>query len=148
MPPAPSRRNVASSTEERCNGVYAPLLVLRWCFPGVLVVPSLGASHSPLLSPLPCPAPCSTLAGGHGLSVPTSPGGCGAQRRARAAALGAGTGAARSHAQARLGRAWRAPIPFHHGSSALLQHSIWRLARPEKLSFLDLGRYCDIRGYA
>jgi hypothetical protein len=35
--------------------------------------------------------------------VPTPPGGCGAQRRARAAPLGAGTGATRSHAQPPLG---------------------------------------------
>ena len=35
--------------------------------------------------------------------VPTPPGGCGAQRRARAAPLGAGTGPARSHAQPPLG---------------------------------------------
>ena len=36
--------------------------------------------------------------------VPTRPGRRGAQRRARAAPLGAGTGAARSHAQRPLGR--------------------------------------------
>jgi len=61
------------------------------------------AWFSPLLS-----APCSTLAGGHGLSVgtplvPTRSGRRGAQRRARAAPLGAGTGATRSHAQPPLG---------------------------------------------
>ena len=43
--------------------------------------------------------------------VPTFSGRRGAQRRARAAPLGAGTGATRSHAQARLGRAWRGPTP-------------------------------------
>ena len=36
--------------------------------------------------------------------VPTPSGDCGAQRRARAAPLGAGTGATRSHAQRPLGR--------------------------------------------
>jgi len=61
------------------------------------------------LSDLPLlPSPCSTLAGGHGLSVgtplvPTPSGRHGAQRRARAAPFGAGTRPARSHAQPPFG---------------------------------------------
>ncbi len=56
---------------------------------------------------LACPVPCSIRRRrGRWVGtflVPTPPGGCGAQRRARAAPLGAGTGPARSHAQPPFG---------------------------------------------
>ncbi len=58
--------------------------------------------------PPTCPALCSTLAGGRSRwvgtpFVPTPSGGCGAQRRARAAPLGAGTGATRTRADPPFG---------------------------------------------
>ena len=56
----------------------------------------------------PCPVPCSTRRRRDrwrgAFLAPTLPSGCGAQRRSRAAPLGAGTGPARSHAQRPFGR--------------------------------------------
>ena len=81
------------------KGLQAASLSLQKAFQPVGVRKEGRPLTTCLVQPLVRPAPEARSRVVGTPLVPTPSGGCGAQRRARAAPLGAGTGAARSHAQ-------------------------------------------------